>query len=254
MCSEWLLPDYHFSTTHLSGFSIRLLNCKDVNIWLKPQINACQEHRRVDVSKLLRHDFSDVFDQALLTHGPASVRGVARAEANHKQSTEDVGEPDVGQKLCVWRREREREEGTFFERCGFSEEVLVLLCWRSKKVTWINQLALWNCSLKPLFSYIYISIYPQNDRCSFLNLHHCVDCLIKCCYSSNSPDSTFPGTVIEVINLNLCVGEPGKITISYVNCTTKRIRISWVNNKNKSGSFTVKWYLMAAKWVGKPRL
>lgn len=62
--------------------------------------------------------------QAPLTHGPASVRGVARVKANHKHSTEGVNVPDVGQKRCValTDRERERERGRkewFFRNAVF---------------------------------------------------------------------------------------------------------------------------------------
>lgn len=60
------------------------------------------------------------------------MRGVARVKANHKHSTEGVNVPDVGQKRCVAlterERERERQERMVFQKCSFSEEVLLSLC------------------------------------------------------------------------------------------------------------------------------
>ena len=162
MSSEWLLADFHWSTTHLSGFTISLLNCKDVNIWFKRQISACQERRRADVHRLMRTLALMCSIRALLTQEPASVSGVARAEVNQRQSTE--GARFRSNTLTERERERGREEGMDLWASDFSEEVLILLCWCRNKVTGINLLALWNylkASLLLHSIYRYLSLHDR---------------------------------------------------------------------------------------------
>lgn len=131
------------------------------------------------MNRPLRHNFSGAVIQALLTHGAVTREGCCTctskpwrvdwrcqcARCRSKNALCEIDKPS-------WRERKE----WFCERCGFSEEVLVLLCWRNNKVTWINLFALWDFSWKPLLSYIlHIGIYLQCDRYSFVNLHYCVD-------------------------------------------------------------------------------